>query len=91
MPSSKAASRARPAPFSVRFPPDLQREVEADAERRGVSRNDWLAEAARRRLHPPTTARTRGGCEGGDHPPAALMSKPGGKKVCRLCGETVKP
>lgn len=79
----------RPSPRSVRFPADLQAEIERDARRRGVSVNDWLAEAARRRLHPPP-GRALKACENGDHPAAALVSQPGGKKVCRLCGERIK-
>lgn len=75
----------RKAPVSLRLPDDVQGAVEADARARGVTVNQWLTEAARRRLHPPA-ART--GATGTDcpHPRSAWVSQPKGKVDCRVCG-----
>lgn len=73
----------RRAPRSLRLPPDVEDAVVADAERRGVSVNEYVTEACRRRLHPPTKA-ARASCS---HPEPARVSQPQGKFDCRLCGE----
>ena len=77
----------RKAPVSLRLPDDVRAAVEADARARGVTVNQWLTEAARRRLHPP---RPRTGVTDGQtdcpHPRAAWVSQPKGKVDCRVCG-----
>jgi hypothetical protein len=83
-----ATTTKRKAPTPVRLPSDVLAEVEADARKRGVNRNDWIVEACRRRLHPPES-RSRGGtCE---HPRPGWLSQAGGRVICRVCGDPVPP